>query len=144
MSVQAQMRGSVRAATIRNLVPRREWWGQQHLPAALSPGKVPKPFVQKVGWADLDDTKNLVPRSFNSRTVQPVASFNINWVLPATSPVLKWLLKLGTRENNVNCTYKIMWTAPIKYVGLKIYIIKKKLLSSKSVVAAMFKIHFKF
>jgi len=48
--------------------------GQQHLPAALPPGKDPVSLVQEVVWAGLDDTKNLPHRRFDFRTVQPVAS----------------------------------------------------------------------
>jgi hypothetical protein len=65
----AQMRGSDIATPICKLYPKRGWYGQQHLPAALPPGKDQVPLVQEVVWASLDDTKNLPSRRFDFRAV---------------------------------------------------------------------------
>jgi hypothetical protein len=131
------MRGCGIAKPICNPYPKSGWYGQQHLPAALPPGKDQVPLVHEFGWASLDDTKNLSSRSFDFRTVQPVASRCSDWVLPATSPVWRRLLKSDTRENNANCTYEM-------YRYINSCHIEETLLFSKSVVAATFKIRVKF
>jgi len=50
--------------------------GQQHAPAASTPGKAPVPIVQEVRWVQgrSGRAENLVPTWIRSRTVQPVVS----------------------------------------------------------------------
>ena len=51
--------------------------GQQHVPAASTPGKDPVPILQEAGWAPgpvWTGEENLVPTGIRSRTVQPVVT----------------------------------------------------------------------
>jgi hypothetical protein len=60
--------------------------GQQHAPAAFTPGKEPVPIVQEVRWAPepvLIGAENLAPPGFDPRTLQPVASRYTDYTIPA-------------------------------------------------------------
>ena len=62
--------------------------GQQHAPAALPPGKTRYPLY---GWAPgpvWTGEENLdPPPGFDPRTVQPVASRNTDWAIPAAPEI---------------------------------------------------------
>jgi hypothetical protein len=60
--------------------------GQNHVPAAFTPGKDPVPIVQEAGWAPEPvwiGAENLAPPGFDPWTFQPVASCNTDYAIPA-------------------------------------------------------------
>ena len=60
--------------------------GQNHAPAAFTPGKDPVPIVQKAGWVPEPvwiGAENLAPHEFDPRNFDPVASRYIEYVISA-------------------------------------------------------------
>ena len=65
----------------------RRGCGQDHVPAAFTPGKDPVPIVQEAGWAPEPvwiGAENLAPPRFDPRTFQPVASRYTDYAIPAS------------------------------------------------------------
>jgi hypothetical protein len=60
-------------------------WSMPH-PGISTPGRDPEPVVQDIGWAPgpiWTGVGNLVPTGIRPRTVQPVASPNTDYAIPA-------------------------------------------------------------
>jgi hypothetical protein len=83
--------------------------GQQHDPAAFTPGKDPVPTVREAGWAPEPvwiGAENLAPPGF-----QPVVSRYTDYAITAPSVQNYWFLLLRRslhklKEVNVNCNFQ--------------------------------------
>jgi hypothetical protein len=69
--------------------------GQQHAPAAFTPGKDRVPIVQEAGWSPEPvwiGAENLATPGFDPRTFQPVVSRYTDYAIPA--PIFQYSLPL--------------------------------------------------